>query len=66
MHIGYALIFAASLLRYGGGRLIRTLGTLVAALAFAAASLLTRAAVRNAPIALPVCDALPPSEEQAA
>jgi PAP2 superfamily len=28
MHIGYALIVATSLLRYGGGRLIRTLGAL--------------------------------------
>lgn len=91
MHVGYALIVATSLVRYGGGRLVRTLGmlypafvllvvvatgnhffldaaagALVVALAFAAASLLTRAAVRNAPIALPVCDALPPSEELAA
>ena len=41
-------------------------GALVAALAVAAASLLTRAAVRNAPAVLPVCDALPPSEELAA
>ena len=91
MHVGYALIVATSLLRYGGGRLIRTLGTLypafvllvvvatgnhffldaaagalVAALALAAASLLTRAAATNAPTALPVCDVLAPSEELAA
>jgi hypothetical protein len=91
MHVGYALIVATSLVRYGVGRLVRALGmlypafvllvvvatgnhffldaaagALVVALAFAAASLLTRAAVRNAPIALPVCDALPPSEELAA
>jgi PAP2 superfamily len=91
MHVGYALIVAASLLRYGGGWLVRALGTLypafvllvvvatgnhffldaaagalVATLAFAAASLLIRAAVRNAPVALRVCDALPPSEELAA
>jgi hypothetical protein len=91
MHVGYALIVATSLLRYGGGRLVRTLatlypafvllvvvatgnhffldaaaGALVAALAFAAAALLTRAVATNAPIALPVCNALPPSEELAA
>ena len=75
MHIGYALIVATSLLRHGRGRLVRTLGTLypafvllvvVAAFAIAAASLLTRAAVTNAPIALPVRDVLPPSEELAA
>ena len=91
MHVGYALIVAASLLRYGGARLVRSLaavypafvllvvvatgnhffldaaaGALVAALAFAAASLLTRPVSTNAPIALPVCDALPPSEELAA
>jgi hypothetical protein len=91
MHIGYALIVATSLLRYGEGRLVRALGmlypafvllvvvatgnhffldaaaaALVAALALAAASLLTRAAATNAPIALPVRDALPPSEELAA
>ena len=28
LHVGYALIVAASLLRYGGGRFVRTLGTL--------------------------------------
>jgi hypothetical protein len=91
LHVGYALIVATGLLRYGGGRLVRTLGTLypafvlfavvatgnhffldaaagalVAALAVAAASLLTRAAVTNAPIALPVRDVLAPSEELAA
>jgi hypothetical protein len=91
MHVGYALIVAASLLRYGGGRPVRTLGTLypafvllvvvatgnhffldagagalVAALGFAAASLQIQPAVRNAPIALPVCDVLAPSEELAA
>jgi hypothetical protein len=74
MHIGYALIVATSLLRYGRGRLVRALGTLypafvllvvvatgnhffldaaggalVAALAIAAASLLTRAAVKTHP-----------------
>jgi hypothetical protein len=90
MHVGYALIVATSLLRYGGGRLISTLGALfpafvllvvvatgnhffldagagalVAALALAAASLLTRAATTNAPI-LAVRDVLPPSEELAA
>jgi PAP2 superfamily len=79
MHVGYALIVATSLLRHGGGRLVRALGmlypafvllvvvatgnhflldaaagALVAAVAFAAASLLTRAAATNAPIALPV------------
>jgi len=41
-------------------------GALVAALALAAASLLTRAAATNAPTALPVCDVLAPSEELAA
>ena len=84
MHVGYAVIVAISLLRFGGGRLVRTLGTvypafvllvvvatgnhffldavagaLVAALAIAGASLLTRAWVRSAtpaPIALPVRD----------
>ncbi len=91
MHVGYALIVATSLLRYGRRRLVRSLaavypafvllvvvatgnhffvdaaaGALVAALAFAAASLLTRAAATNAPIALPARDALPPSEELAA
>jgi PAP2 superfamily len=91
MHVGYALIVAISLLRYGGGRLVRTLGmlypafvllvvvatgnhffldaaagALVAALAIATAALLTRPAVRNAPIALPVRDVVPPSEELAA
>jgi PAP2 superfamily len=91
MHVGYALIVATTLLRYGGGRLVRALGTLypafvllvvvatgnhfildaaagalVAALATAAASLLTRPAVRNAPIALPVRDEVPSSEELAA
>ncbi len=91
MHVGYALIVATSLLRYGRRRLVRSLaavypafvllvvvatgnhffldaaaGALVAALAFAAAFLLTRAAATNAPIALPARDALPPSEELAA
>jgi hypothetical protein len=91
MHFGYAFIVATSLLRYGGGRLVRTVGAvypafvllvvvatgnhffldaaagaLVAALAIAAAALLTRPAVRNAPIALPVRDVLPPAEELAA
>jgi PAP2 superfamily len=91
MHVGYALIVAISLLRYGGGRLVRTVGmlypafvllvvvatgnhffldaaagALVAALAIATAALLTRPAVRNAPIALPVRDVVPPSEELAA
>jgi len=91
MHVGYALIVATSLLRYGRRWLVRSLaavypafvllvvvatgnhffldaaaGALVAALAFAAASLLTRAAATNAPIALPARDALPPSEELAA
>jgi hypothetical protein len=41
-------------------------GALVAALAIAVAALLTRPAVRNAPIALPVRDAVTPSEELAA
>ena len=41
-------------------------GALVAALAIAAASLLTRAALGNAPIGLPLRDVLPPSEELAA
>jgi membrane-associated phospholipid phosphatase len=91
MHVGYALIVAISLLRYGRGRLVRTLGTLypafvllvvvatgnhffldaaagalVAVIAFAAAYLLTRATARDAPIALPVRDIRPPSEELAA
>jgi hypothetical protein len=91
MHVGYALIVAISLLRYGRGRLVRTLGTLypafvtlvvvatgnhffvdaaagalVAAIAIVAASLLTRPAATNAPIALPVRDVLAPSEELAA
>ena len=91
MHVGYALIVAISLLRYGRGRLVRTLGALypafvllvvvatgnhffldaaagalVAVIAIAAASLLTRATAGNAPIALPVRDALPPAEELAA
>jgi PAP2 superfamily len=91
MHVGYALIVAISLLRYGRGRLIRTLatlypafvllvvvatgnhffldaaaGALVATLALAAASLLTRSAATNAPIALPVRDVEPRSEELAA
>jgi len=91
MHVGYALIVAISLLRYGRGRLIRTLatlypafvllvvvatgnhffldaaaGALVATLALAAASLLTRPAATNAPIALPVRDVVPRSEELAA
>ena len=91
MHVGYALIVAISLLRYGRGRLVRTLGALypafvllvvvatgnhffldaaagalVAVIAIAAASLLTRATARNEPIALPVRDVLPPSEELAA
>jgi PAP2 superfamily len=79
MHFGYAFIVATSLLRYGGGRLVRTVGAvypafvllvvvatgnhffldaaagaLVAGLAMAAASLLTRPAVRTAPIAFPM------------
>jgi hypothetical protein len=91
MHIGYALIVATSLLRYGRGRFVRMLGTLypafvllvviatgnhffldaaagalVAGLALAAASLLTRPTVSNVPIALPAPDVLPPSEELAA
>jgi hypothetical protein len=91
MHVGYALIVAASLLRYGRGRLIRTLatlypaftllvvvatgnhffldaaaGALVATLALVAASLLTRPAATNAPIALPVRDLVPPSQKLAA
>jgi len=91
MHVGYALIVATSLLRYGRRRLVRSLaavypafvllvvvatgnhffldaaaGALVAGLAFAAASPLTRAAATNAPIALPARDALPPPEELAA
>jgi PAP2 superfamily len=91
MHVGYALIVAISLLRYGRGRLIRTLatiypafvllvvvatgnhffldaaaGALVATLALAAASLLTRPAATSAPIALPVRDVVPRSEELAA
>ena len=93
MHVGYAVIVATSLVRFGGGRLVRTLGAvypafvllvvvatgnhffldavagaLVAAIAIAAASLLTRAAVRNAPaaIALPVRDVVPSCEELAA
>jgi len=91
MHVGYALIVAISLLRYGRGRLIRTLatiypafvllvvvatgnhffldaaaGALVATLALAAASLLTRPAATNAPIALPVRDVVPRSEGLAA
>lgn len=91
VHVGYALIVATSLLRYGRRRLVRSLaavypacvllvvvatgnhffldaaaGALVAALGFAAASLLIQPAVRNAPIALPVCDVLAPSEELAA
>jgi PAP2 superfamily len=91
MHVGYALIVAACLLRYGRGRLVRALGTfypafvllvvvatgnhffldaaagaLVAAIGIAAASLLTRAAARNAPIALPVRDLVPSCEELAA
>jgi hypothetical protein len=91
MHVGYALIVAATLLRYGGGRLVRTLGTLypafvllivvatgnhffvdaaagalVATLAIAAAALLIRPAATNPPIALPVRDVAPTSEELAA
>ena len=91
MHVGYALIVAISLLRYGRGRLVRTLGALypafvllvvvatgnhffldaaagalVAVIAIAAASLLTRATARNAPIALPAREVLPRSEELAA
>jgi PAP2 superfamily len=91
MHVGYALIVATSLLRYGGGRLVRSLaavypafvllvvvatgnhffldaaaGALVAGLALAAASLLTRPTVSSGPIALPAPDVLPPSEEPAA
>jgi PAP2 superfamily len=93
MHVGYAVIVAISLRRFGGGRLVRTLGAvypafvllvvvatgnhffldavagaLVAAIAIAAASLVTRAAAGNtpAPIALPVRDIVPCCEELAA